>query len=890
MSIRDSIIGAQSLLAEGLKKLDEALGQLADSPPPPAPSPPPPVPSPLPAPPPSPLPVTAIPFRITDSMSVLRSSEYASIAVPLAESLAATDVSRLAVRVKSGSAGAGGGAYIPADIRPTAWWRTKANPTAIQWVLVSVPVSLSISAKGVLDCELVVGVEKGTNPPPPRPLLVLAAGLGAGPSALTVDTGVARYTVSAIGLAGSLADGSPVFTSQGLSGTFEHLDIASTSLRALTIEYRGPLVAIIVVEGKTNLSFGGGAISFRRRYEFRAGESYVEVGERLAWEGTLADSSEVKKDGSWNAVLGTLIRESFQLSAAPESVDLYPEATVITATADTSAGVLSASLEQQLRPTRLDADAKGNKTAHPQSYVARVGDKTVSGTAAFGGMLFARNKVGSLAVALRKMHRYEPQALRLDGNFLRLDLASDKFWLAHHQAVFVKYSLAATSDPGFDMPRFWRGLNAPLRGLVDPQYLYTSGAVRSIPTGVLAPDLVPYDVALRNLLDSTLRWRGLEGLSGLMTWGLFPRYWGEYHVGDGETGSGTGAWDELYLRTTWTDYWNTSTSAVHAAYRFGEPKWIDEISLPAAERMLHTQILQGAPASEDHWFYLGQAAYGYGLYRSDFNSSHQYWENLYWYYLLTGDRLAVDLIERGMRNQIPFIRTQGSVSGRQPHQWIMACRFLAHTSLATDLDFGAIFEEFVTRAIRECYVIGDWQGNQEAFWAESKVAAGTFNSQQLWSVGYYDLENVYWLGVRTGNAPVTGTTNGTGSSVRPFDVIASTAETMMRLGLKLSAGDGTVAGQITRIFSLTWNGTKFTNVVAGVKDGESLQYNDDKPAMSAWWARAAYFRPALAPKAKELIAFSFTRLANRGVPMSKLMGLAHTRLVTAIAVVGEGKI
>ena len=79
--------------------------------------------------------------------------------------------------------------------------------------------------------------------------------------------------------------------------------------------------------------------------------------------------------------------------------------------------------------------------------------------------------------------------------------------------------------------------------------------------------------------------------------------------------------------------------------RTGEVEWLDEIGFPGALRTLHTQIMQCSPT--ERWFYCGQSPTGYGAYRTDFNSSHAYFENLYLYYWLTGDQTVIDILQRG---------------------------------------------------------------------------------------------------------------------------------------------------------------------------------------------------------------------------------------------------
>jgi hypothetical protein len=57
-----------------------------------------------------------------------------------------------------------------------------------------------------------------------------------------------------------------------------------------------------------------------------------------------------------------------------------------------------------------------------------------------------------------------------------------------------------------------------------------------IPSGVLPASLAGYDVAMKNTLVSTLSKVDSIGLAGIMTFGLYPRYWGDSD-GVGEVGS-----------------------------------------------------------------------------------------------------------------------------------------------------------------------------------------------------------------------------------------------------------------------------------------------------------------------------------------------------------------
>src|SRR5262249_16941288 len=131
---------------------------------------------------------------------------------------------------------------------------------------------------------------------------------------------------------------------------------------------------------------------------------------------------------------------------------------------------------------------------------------------------------------------------------------------------------------------------------------------------------------------------------------LYPAYWADGD--DAKTIGGckdgpqpANQWDRVYWCGTFTDYHNTVATAPIWAFRSGEIDWLEEIAFPGALRQLFTQIFQCAP--EDRFFYCGQSPTGYSAYRADANSSHAYFDNLFLYYYLTGDRTVVDTSKRG---------------------------------------------------------------------------------------------------------------------------------------------------------------------------------------------------------------------------------------------------
>lgn len=417
---------------------------------------------------------------------------------------------------------------------------------------------------------------------------------------------------------------------------------------------------------------------------------------------------------------------------------------------------------------------------------------------------------GSVAVALNHMHRYEPQALRLatDGQ-LSIDLADDRVWLGARQGLFATF--AVTALPGApsrsELDRVvWAPLNHPLRAWPTPAWFAASGAVDEVPAGALPADLQSFDSHVASVLDTTLRYAGEKGLGGLMTFGHYPRYWGNPLWGDeldcGNDPTPPESWDNSYWCATWSDYHNAVATAVSWVMRSGDVRLLDEIAFPGALRSLHTAVMQCAPG--DSYFYCGQAPAGYGGYRADFNSSHAYFDNLFLYYWLTGDYTAVDTLERGaisMRNYLCSRRPASAclpddtpsdfwaqLTGRVASQWFAVFRFVGLAS--DDASFLEDYRSGLARAVTQHYVEVERDGIRYGFWLPggSRVTGpGTYSTDQLWMASLYDMNMLYRLERDTNDSPIGN------PPIRPSQVLASWARTLVRFGATVS-GDGTAGG------------------------------------------------------------------------------------------------
>ena len=270
------------------------------------------------------------------------------------------------------------------------------------------------------------------------------------------------------------------------------------------------------------------------------------------------------------------------------------------------------------------------------------------------------------------MDHHEPQALRVTSTGrLAVDwVDTPGIWVGNRQAVFATVAVAAlpgAPDAGVLAQRLRAPLAHPLRLWASPTQFAASEAVPEFPVGALPAAFAGYDALVGQTLSNTLTRFDTLGLRGLMTSGLWPFYWGTPNDGPPDCGGDDPTpaddWDDPYWCATWTDYHNAATVGTLAALRAGDPAWFDAISVPAALRMLHTQMMQCAP--DDPWFYCGQAPAGGGGYRRNFNSSHGYFENLILYHFLTGDPWVLDALARGAPSLRSYLcASRGGIAAR----------------------------------------------------------------------------------------------------------------------------------------------------------------------------------------------------------------------------------
>jgi titin len=850
----------------------------------------------------------AVPSRLTlnvrETTGIARSGEVVRSGVPLARSLNVLNTSRLAIVDAAG-------APVPAEFEVTARWNAgKSDATApVQWMLVTFPVT--VGANQTATYRLVTD-GSATNPAPATQINLTQSG-----NAVTIDTGAATFRLGAN--PGTLfdevvlANGTRLITGSALSVQTGGSTYGHSTTRRIWIEHQGPLTAIVVVQGAYDVpAIGGGQVSTRRRYVFTAGSPTAIVRHVANWEGNLAcNECLTTSAGTPNGVRIDKMRDdlTIQVGGTPTvtAIGNFSAPTVSkTAGADQSAWV-----RQQLRSDRTS----------PQAFDINVAGATAAGVKADGGLLAASGPAGTVAIALNHMHRYEPQALRLlAGGHLAIDAVDDKAWLAHHQGLFATLAVTATAGAPSrdDLNRTtWAPLNRPLRAWPEAQWLASSDALDDFPVGQLPADLAGYDTAVSNTLSRTVSKIDQLGINGMMTFGVYPRYWGQ-DGDDGEIACGVGAdptpnehWDDLFWCGAWTDYHNTVTTPQIWAMRTGAVEWLDELAFPGALRTLHTQIMQCSPT--ERWFYCGQSPTGYGAYRTDFNSSHAYFENLMLYYWLTGDQTVIDILQRGAdsfrrwecptRGPNPVLTPHGpdgpacaadypvnspdaTLTGRVGQQWQNVFRFIGLAS--DDASFLEDFRLNFARSITQQYAALTRNGVTYGFWGGPDLMAatssgGTFTTDSQWTIGMYDMHYLNRYQRDSGDAPLGI------PAMKPSQVISSIAHTYKDIE-PVVIGDGTVSGFWARLLQYTWTGSRMGGTLGTVVGADRELYNPEKTGAAEVLIRAGQQEgnTALVDYGRQLTVFMINAAIGERAPLGKLMGQDLTRLHPAVALLANG--
>jgi hypothetical protein len=490
-----------------------------------------------------------------------------------------------------------------------------------------------------------------------------------------------------------------------------------------------------------------------------------------------------------------------------------------------------------------------------------------------------------------------------------VDLADGTAWLSHHQGMFA--TLAVTALPQkpsrADLDRLtWAPLNRPLHAWPEAAWFASSDAVEEFPVGALPADLASYDTLLPKVLSKTYQEIDRAGIPGLMTYGVYPRYWGKWNADEMDCGTGGDptpgtTWDNAFWCGSWTDYHNTLVNVPVWAMRSGEVEWLDEFAFPGALRMLHTQVMQCSPTEK--WFYCGQAPAGYGAYRSDFNSSHAYFENLYLYYWLTGDSTVTRTLLRGgdsmrrfmcpARGSGPVLEPHGpdgpacadntpinaaaGMAGRVPSQWIAAFRFLGLAS--EDASFLDDFRSSLGRAYTLQYAELVRNGVRYGFLGDEPLGStATPAARPILQMGLYDTTNLARFLRDTDDQPIGI------PSAKPSQYLGALARTVRDIEPTVM-GDGTIQGRWPHGIFYTYSGSRIGGTLLTATAEDRELYGPEKTTSVALLVRAGQMTgdAALVSRGREMTVFTLQAALGEDVPLGKLNGQYLQRLHSAVA-------
>jgi hypothetical protein len=430
--------------------------------------------------------------------------------------------------------------------------------------------------------------------------------------------------------------------------------------------------------------------------------------------------------------------------------------------------------------------------------------------------------------------------------------------------------------------------------------------VGEIPAGPLPRNLASYDDLIPAVLNKTLERIDAEGTAGLMTFGVFPRYWGRWNFSEincKQDPTPNDKWDDSFWCGSWTDYHNTLSTVPVWVMRTGDVQWLDELAFPGALRTLDTQIMHCSPG--ERWFYCGQAPAGYGAYREDFNSSHAYFDNLFLYYWLTGDGTVVDTLRRGgenmrrlmceSRGRQPVTEAEvhgpdgpacaasaplrhASFTGRVAAQWLAAFRFLGLAS--PDASFLEDWRSGLAREVTLQYAEVSRDGKRYGFLGDKSLGnPGPHVAGPLWMNAFYDAELLYQYRKDTGDAPLGD------PPVRPSQVLAALARTMADLVPGANGKRAGLSEPWPQRLNYSWEGPRIGGKLAKL-DGQGRDlFGPEKAGMAALLVRAGQDTDdrALLDAGRDMVQFILSAAREEQVPLGKLQGQYLTRLHAAVA-------
>ncbi|WP_124326781.1 hypothetical protein [Desulfonema ishimotonii] len=820
-----------------------------------------------------------------ETAGIDRTGEMVHNGIPIARENGIKDTQNLIIEDAQGG-------QVPATFEVLSRWAGGKDDATkiIQWLLVSFPASIKANTTASYYLK--------SGSPAKRTAAVRVTEDANG---YTVDTGSATFVVSKKEMtlfnSVALSNGTTVLQNNGGSrSAIEGQGEASANPPTATeIERKDDHYVCIRVEGSyANTPVGdlpqwnGDAnhqkpIYYRIRYEFYAGSPTVIVYHKFYWPG---QNGYVSGGGKI-----TVDKVRLVLPDMPDytSTEIYADAS--TYYGGDLISPQKASVEQKLR------------TVFTDSHVAKVthGTKSKETTFATQPMLINHSKNGSVAVSIDHMKYFEPQSIETDHTGkMNVSVMADNQYFSNYQGTWARVGISvlpASASYSDTIKYNFAPLNYRLFAFPTTDYVKKSKVFLELsqsPSASSAPAVKKYYDELKAVTETTKVWLDKEKYRGLMTWGSLARY--ASLDGYNETGSGTG-WDKVYTGANHTDYHNSWNNVVFQFLLEGNPANLYDLSFMGARRMLHTQIVQ--PDEEHSISQMGWGFCGYGQYRKDANSSHSYFENMYNYYYMTGDKEVIDIIKVGAKEKSSYVRdssgnlydkNSGGVSwgkyvGRTSSQFATIFNFIGHSDDSSYLDnYIYMYHHAFNNSVA---LLSNGDGKEYAFISEEREIPSGFSNAQFWMLSLYFLHNVYVLYNEWGDLPL-------GSyDLKISRVYTAFGNTLMAYTAKVK-GDGTWGGYWINSAQIFYDGSKIGGTLKSLvpsEGGDAYLYVTGKSNVITALLRAGELSGSSAIKAygKDGLAWltgAKEFLNSQQKPWGKENGLMFIRLHHGISYLG----
>ncbi len=827
---------------------------------------------------------------VKESSGINRGSDVIQNGIPLSQDLAFTDPQKLCVLDA-------GGVPVPAQFEVLSRWSGGLTDVTkpIQWLMVSFPAS--VASGGSKDFTLTVGV----NPASKSPLKIID-----GATDISVATGKARFVISktefSVLKSAYQVDSAGLETQViGKGGGKAEIEVKETGVISamapdvVTIERQGQMWSTVKVVGHFNLPVKGGKkLLYTARYNFYAGEPYVHLDFSYSWPSNTDGAVGNHVD---DLAIGYTDQQSkmLMINRVHLSVPLVIGDTVTSFLgADSRPGVTAKLASGQ--KTSVTQERRALMTDNPKFTTLLAGNPSATGGFASQPFVASIGAKAGIGATIQQMRYYEPQTLTSGSDSLGIDIVSAPQWLASFMGGFAKIAISVVpgiKDAENSRSQVLGALDWPLVAWPSAADVSHSMALGELWDGNATALSSQYLDHLHNLSQNTIDGYERFGMYGFMTYGFTVREMKSYYQEFGDKST----WDSYFNQGYFTDYHNTLSNSFLLFAMTNEPKWIMRISYPGARRMLHTMIAQ---IDSGVGFFGGLSSTGYGAYRTDANSSHQYFENLYLYYYLTGDRQVLETVRYGGENirncysraannsiipgdQPARSDWMGSV-GRVPSQYADIEFFLAHAS--NDYTFLQDFRNFLDRMASRNLVMAKSGTKEYAFISGTDQVAtpGVITTDQAWMLGIYTLNDLWKLYSEYGDVKIGK------DSISISRILRGACNGIWDYNAKLYplTGNGTATGDWANSVTVAYTGSRSNGTITLVSPAlgsDDKLFPSSKSPLIAFTLRTASLSDSdktFNARAAELYSYVFGSFTSKDRYWDKEISEYFTRLHPAI--------